>query len=908
MVKAPNSAQMSEGIKNELLRTGRAPSRHASHSLYIRLFIFVIRRLSEQGLKVLTPEALDAVCTQSTMEPGDQLLMGALRILIDSVDERLRGLEGKTTESSRYLERIETDLALLAQQSGVHGIVDYGALTISLDIPPSVERVAKRPAEVNKIVELLNGKAWCALSGQVSSGKTQFGILLTEALNKRTFWIRFHGFDVSQSCIRLDQALAQASGHKRRPELRNWYSEVCGALPSGSIIVLDDLPAKTSFDDFDIRLLLLCESCGQNGCTLISTGNAELPSSLRDRAGRNLVTARIPLFNEEEAKELFLNHEAPPQTLNAKFVSFLWSRTRGHPLLLVALARYLLSTQWHISDSQLQGLFRGEYAEDLKPEIRKLLATTIDDDETRDLLYRLNLAGFSFETDHIKLVSEVKPRIARPLERLALAEGLWIQRDSGSKYLVSPLLTGLGDSDVPTDTQRKVHEVLGLSIVRKGKLAPLDVITAFSHFLRARQHERAAVLIVLALSSLARLEDPITDDWMLSSIWAGQRLPDDISLGVRLYLRCQQVIVRGRLGKDINYELADFDSILGRVKEGEIFGLAGACICLAIHFAREEPARANRYLLKGIKALPAFRFSDGSRPEVPERARPETLFFITGLAIRSEADLSDWISSLEELDDATLSTVFSGEAGEDATVTLCDHLWLEEDKKPQSSRDWDAVSHQLIMLGDLAKRHSLRLLWAGSVRARIIVHSEYQKDLGAAVSLAKQALTEISDDPPSVFLIQEAIGRQFVYAERWTEALDWLDSALGHELTAFPFLRMRAMLAASEAASSTDSSRAIGYCDRAVTLAENSRKIPETQVVIALGEKALAHWLTGDRLSTYQSWEPAVERLFATKSDDEAWKRLLAWIPTPSSCLTRFVGKASADAAFPAAFVSVVFT
>jgi hypothetical protein len=357
------------------------------------------------------------------------------------------------------------------------------------------------------------------------------------------------------------------------------------------------------------------------------------------------------------------------------------------------------------------------------------------------------------------------------------------------------------------------------------------------------------VLIVLALSSLARLEDPITDDWMLSSIWAGQRLPDGISLGVRLYLRCQQVIVRGRLGKSISYEVEDFDSILDRAKEDETFGLAGACICLAIHFAHEEPARANRYLLKGIKALPSFRFADGSHPEIPEGARPESLFFITGLAVRSEADLADWISTLEHLDDPTLSTMFGGESGEDAAVTLSDHLWMEEDKKPQASKNWDAVSHQLIMLGDFAKRHALRLLWAGSARAQIIVQSEYQKNLEAAADLAKQALAEITDDHSSEFLIQEAIGRQFLYAERSTEALDWLDSALGHDLTAFPFLRMRAMLAASEAASSTDSSRAIGYCDRAVRL---------------------------------------------------------AWIPTPSSCLTRFVGKASADAAFPATFVSVM--
>ena len=109
---------------------------------------------------------------------------------------------------------------------------------------------------------------------------------------------------------------------------------------------------------------------------------------------------------------------------------------------------------------------------------------------------------------------------------------------------------------------------------------------------------------------------------MLSSIWAGQKLPDDITLGVRLYLRCQQVIVRGRLGKDISYELADFDSILGRVKDGQIFGLAGACICLAIHFAREEPVRANRYLLKGIKALPTFQLRRRKPPRITGASEP----------------------------------------------------------------------------------------------------------------------------------------------------------------------------------------------------------------------------------------------------------------------------------------------
>ena len=107
IVKAPNSTQMPERIMDELVRTGRAPSRRASLSLYYRLFVFVIRRLSEQGLKILTPGALGTVCSQSSMEPGDELLLGAVKSLIGSVDDRLRVLEQKTTENQQFLERIE---------------------------------------------------------------------------------------------------------------------------------------------------------------------------------------------------------------------------------------------------------------------------------------------------------------------------------------------------------------------------------------------------------------------------------------------------------------------------------------------------------------------------------------------------------------------------------------------------------------------------------------------------------------------------------------------------------------------------------------------------------------------------------------------------------------------------------
>ena len=728
-VEAPPSSQMPVEIKAELLRYGRAAWKQASEGLYERLFLVVIKRLAERGLKVLTVEELDAVRSRPGIEPADEQLLGVVRILISSVDERIRNLEEITIRNQEYLKRMEADLGLLARPSEFQAAVEYAVQNVPLDIPPSVDRPAKRSATVSRFVKILEERAWCALNGEVGSGKTQLVILILKVLNRPAFWIGLRNLDVWQSCLRLDAALAAASRASPKREFRKWYSEVCGALGEGAVVVLDDLPRRITSDDLDSRLLLLSESCSRNGCTLISTSNEELPPTVRERAGQNLVTAKIPLFNEEEVKELFLAYGAPPKLLNAKFVSFLWSLARGHPMLLTGIARYLLSTDWRINDSQLQGLFKGDYAEDLRTHTRKLLTTTVDDPKSRELLYRLNLAGFSFEAEHVRLVGEVKPRIDRPMEKLAQAQGLWIQRDSGSRYVVSPLLSNLGASDLSFATQRKVHEVLGLNIMSKGTLGPFDVLSAFNHFASAHQYERAATVLILALSYFTGLGKPVADDWLVTSIWAEEPLPKGIRLGARLYLRSLQVIARRQLGKDIRYPLGDFDSLLALATEEDAFGIVGGCIGLAIHLAHEEPVRANRYLLEGIKSLPAFVFPDASRPEIPNRARPERLLFITGLAIRSEEDLRDWISTVEELDDQTFGNLFCSELGEDASVALCDHLWLQEDKKSPGSQNWDAISGQLAMLDDFAGRHNLQLWRVSSVRTQIIVLSEYRKNL-----------------------------------------------------------------------------------------------------------------------------------------------------------------------------------
>jgi len=416
-----------------------------------------------------------------------------------------------------------------------------------------------------------------------------------------------------------------------------------------ALIILDDLPETTGIHSFDTRLLLLNEVCSREGWTLMTTSHEELPLQTRERAGVSLVNQKIPLFDNQQAKELLLAHGAPARLLNEKFVSFLQALARNHPMVLTAIARYLASARWRISSEVIDGLFRGDYAEDLKPYTQRLLKATIADPKSRELLYRLNLAGYSFTKEDVKRVSEVDPEIDLPMERLDDALGLWVQRDSGSRFLISPLLTSLGSTNLPSATGRHVHRVLGLGIMAKGKLGPPDVMTAFSHFHSAGDYDRAATTLIVALNALTRLQGTVPDDWQITSIWADCPLPEEIDLTLRLHLRSLQVIARRQLGKDVHYVLDDFDSLFARAGQNDGFGVVAGAVGLAVDLGGEEPTRINRYLLKAIMALPSLALPDGTAIKMPDQSRFEYLFWRTALGVKSEEELQNWISTVEQL-------------------------------------------------------------------------------------------------------------------------------------------------------------------------------------------------------------------------------------------------------------------
>ena len=743
---------------------------------------------------------------------------------------------------------------------------------VPIDPPPPVQLLANRQASVSQLARLLETTPYCAMHGDVGSGKTQLIVLLSRHLGRGTIWVRMRQQTADQASLALDAAIAATSRVRPSPLFTAWYSKACRALGSQALIVLDDLPRVLANDQLSTRLAILVKICDEQGLRIVSTSPYELPIALREQMGALVVPAKVPPFSDDEIEELFLAHGMPPGFNIRKFIPMLEAVTRRHPMLLAAAARYMASADWALDWGVLECFLKGVFAEELKPDTQRMLLATMPDPSTRNLLYRLTLADLFFTKEQAVVIAAVEPALDRPVERFDGAVGLWIQREHASTYSLSPLLGNKG-LDLSATTQRTIHMALADGILKKRVLGPVEVLKGFSHFARAGALQRAAALLLSALMDFNDLEET-PDDWGLLALWTHVQMPTEIDLTVRLLLRAQQCVAFLRRGKDTEYLLNDFDKLLSQAGQAQALATTVGCTLLALRLRDDQPSRANRYLSRALASVSNLTLPDGTPVTIPGDARLEHLLWATASAARTDADVQSCLSVLEGLSPDQLSRVFESEHAENGCVVFCDGLWLREAAKPPEEQQWAAVLEQLKTIEETAARLGGHTLKACAIRARIRVLGECIKDLDRALSVATQSLESLGPDPRSRFLVMEVAGSVCVYSQRWSDATKWLNEAATLGDNSFPILRVNALIALSDALSHTmDAAAAIPPCQQAVQIARSVAVLSEITLIHALGESAISSWYAGDRHSAYTFIEECFERLLSCRNEEPIWKK-----------------------------------
>lgn len=874
--QAATAGSLRNAIKQALIDRHNALPESAQ-AIYERLFFYVFNLLANAGRKRLGIDDLQTQLRLPALSAADQRLSENLTILLSEIETRVAALEEDLKLQRQSIQKMDSQLQSLALQVGANVAVDYALGSAQLDLPPLADHTVRRQAVVSRYVELLRSKTWCALHGQVGRGKSYLLRLIAEG-GQNPVWIRMDGVDSDKACLRIDEAFSALSATQPTPYRARWYDSVCAGLEEGTMLILDDLPRMRGNDQLSERCVLLARVCARHNIKILSSSPYDLPPQVSQALGDHiLLKEEAPPFTDQEIRELFDIYGAPEDFISGKGVDWIAALTEQNPTLLVAAARYLVEHQWDLGAEAFEGMLRGTFAQQVNDQTQLLLRETVPDANDRELLYRLNLVRNAFTNEEVRCVSEVAPVITLPGERLAGVLGLWVQRDSASAYTISPLLSQIGGDNLESEVRRNVHLALGEAVLRKRRLGPFQIIDAVIHFHSGEAFNKAGAVLQKALWAI-QYDDNVSDDWGISGLWYNLPLPPQMDLNMRLMLRARQIAVCHKLGKGVDYLLADLDRLLEQAPAEDAAWVVGATLTVGPLRALEDPVRANRYLLMALRALPNAELPGAQRLTFSEEVPPESLIWLNGYGIKTAEELRDWLATVEQFTLEQRLKALEGKPLEHGCLIIATSLWMTELAKPKAGRDWEGVLAALQELSERARNLGFELLWARAINVRIRILGQYNDEIDVAETLAREALATASDNPTVRFVIEEAIGSQFALANRPDEALPWLRAALTEPTEAYAFERLTALLHASRAVGEADGPLALRYTEQAVRLGKQFPTILETDLIRALGEQAVALWLSGDLAAAYTPLRDAVERLLAIEKKDDTWKTLVVLV------------------------------
>jgi hypothetical protein len=806
--------------------------------------------------------------------------------LVDSrLGEALREIQETRTEFATLAASVLTQTrsqntsAIFNQVARIQGwgiAPGYGTeVHVNLELPPTVQNLARRHNSIETIRNILDGVAWCAIHGGNGTGKTQLSILVAHSFKGRKVWVRLGG-ELASAGLILESALNRIAARQLNQTVEAWCELVCAALGPDGVIVLDDLPLTPGDTALDEYILALCGACAQSGTRLLSTSVTASSHRMRVLAGNRLSEESIPGFTDGEIRELFQAYGAPEGFLDSPWFQFVvHGGAKRHPMLLVEAARYLQRHNWATDDRNFEALSRGTFAASLDHPTVEQIRRTVPDPTTRDLLYRLKLIRHPFGLEEVRRVSSVMPGISFPLEHFSTLIGLWVQQDGEQEYLVSPLLARLADANISENVQRAIHATLARGILARPRLGPVEVLHAVAHFLDAGDVNSAADLLGAAWFSMLRTPEA-PETFGIASIWAGMPLPRQIALEKRIYLRTLQVIVRQRSGKDTRFEIADLERLLA---EGEPHNHCQVAISasgglLGIHVGEHDPSLAIRALTRSIVAarrVPAGIITDPEEVDLQK----VLLFALWAIPawIRTDTQYTEWFAAVRQLSPDEIQEWREIPLAAQGSEVVASGIWGRTVDTQPSASDWERVTLELRELHLWARSAGMTSLATSALRNQIIVIAEHKADLAEADLLARSGMQEFRETPRSLFLLADTIAKQHYLFGVDADAVRWYRTAFIHMDAVTADVQVPSLTLAGLAAESFDRGLARAYLEQSVALSANSA-VGALAGVTARGELGILLWNAGSREDFFSVWEGAAQELTTARLETKKWKTL----------------------------------
>jgi hypothetical protein len=858
-------SQSKNQIIAALIHGRHAMAPEESNQAYEHLLAFVFRLLCQPGKKILTINQLTTDLQTPSVTLPDRAILQLLTNELGQMTTRISAVETAMAHQTNDVISLKHTVELIGKSIGFDFAYALSAVSPSTDLPDLVSPCAARKTLIEGLLSRAQAHGMVALVAEPGSGKTQLLVLAIALAKRRPYWLNIpRDAREAQACILLDALVRSVGGQLQNLPFRE-SCDVAAEQFRGTLVVIEDLPRMVPGGPLATHIETLARRLKSVDAYLFTSSYFPLPATTEQALGN--IRYDVPRFTTTDVAELIATSGAPQQLRTEGTCQLVLSVGEGLPALVMAAVRYLAGQNWNFTATELESLFRGEFASAHRHDASSLLRITVPDPEERELLIRMSLAIGEFTMDDIASVARVRKAISLPGEKVQRATGLWLQQVGKGRYLRSPLITAhLADSLDPV-TRAGVNYSLALRILARKTIEPIEAFTCVNHLMMAGDMSFAVLVVIQILAAFIELDGPVEDDFGFSQMWPVGPPLSDVDVNLQICLRAMQIVVLAKQSRDIQPMVEKVDTLISDDVNG--WGTAVAASTLAIHLVWRLPILANKYLLHALGSFATARLPDGSA--LPHGDYPlADLLWVSAYNCKSDADVDSWLANLSRYTPAQIATIQKSELMADNVTILCDGIWQRVYLKPEGARDWIPVKKKLEEVEATARSIGFPVLEAAAVRTRIMVLAEWEDHLDAAVTLCESSLKRLDRDDCQ-FLIMEVTGRQLSYAGKSEQAVTWLERALSCDAYCQSLLRRNVLITLAKLYCAYAPRKAAEFTAEAVRISLDG-KLVEALYIETLAEHGIALWKAGEGVQSFEAFEDATNRIFAAQTDGDSWK------------------------------------
>lgn len=863
-------SQSKNQIIAALIHDAHAMTPEESNQAYEHLFAFVFRLLCQPGKKLLTINQLTTELQTPSVTQADRAILQLVTNELGQMTMRIDAVETAMAHQAKDVIDLKYTVGLIGKSVGFDFPYALSAASLSTDLPDLVSPCATRDTFVDGLLSRAQADGMVALVAEPGSGKTQLLILASAKAKRRPHWLNLpRDATEAHACILLDALVRSVGRQVQNLPFRESYDAAAEQFRS-TLVVIEDLPRMIPGGPLAARIETLARRLNSVDAYLFTSSYFRLPATTEQALGK--IHCDVPRFTTTDVAELLAAADAPHQLRTEGTCQLIVSVAEGLPTLVMAAVRYLANRSWNFTTAELESLLLGEFAAAHRHDASSLLRITVPDAEERELLIRMSLAIGVFTMDDIASVARVRKAIPLSGEKVQRATGLWLQQVGNGRYLRSPLITSRLADSLDPETRMGVHYVLALRILARKTLEPIEAFTCVNHLMMAGDVSFAVMVVIQTLTAFIEMDDPVEDDFGFARMWPFGPFFSDVDVNLQICLRAIQIVALVKQGRDIRPMVEKVDALIADV-DGKGWGTAIATSTLAIHLVWRLPVLANKYLLRALGSFATARLPDGSA--LPNIDYPlEDLLWVSAYNCKSDADVDSWLATISQYTPAQIETIMKSELMGDNVTILCDGIWQRVYLKPEGVRDWKPVSKKLKDVEATALAIGFPLLEAAAVRTRIMLLAEWEDQLDNAVGLSESSLKRFDRDDCR-FLIMEVTGRQLSYAGKSEQAVTWLERALSCDAYCNSLLRRNVLITLAKLHGPHAPRKAAEFTAEAVRISRDG-KLVEALYIETLAEHGIALWKAGEQVQSFETFEEAANRLFATQTDADTWRAQFA--------------------------------